>query len=240
MDESELCQRLQHTADLTPREWAEAVKNWGYRLLDRPHPHSPGFRILLVALRDAPTHEHYDPEIVELCVLAGQDVIESTRLTRAAQPMRAQRVCPGGILLEDRVHKEVNFFTYGAQLDVIPLEAETVCAFRSSAPILPMEEGGDVFASQLASESGALLAEIRASWGADRAGYAQRLAETPSDALYVATLRSIVALYHRSPALRENFRAFYVALLEEFLWQQEQGGVPEQGPLLEEVLGPVS
>ncbi len=237
MDEEELCRRLQQAGDLSPQEWEAAMQGWGYRLLDRPHAHSPGHRILLVALRDAPTHEHYDPESVDLCLLASNDLIEHTRLTRSASRVSVPQVCPGNVLLMDRVRKEVNFFTYGATLDWVPLEALTVCVFRSPAPILEMEEDWSPFPAQLGAESAALLAEVRARWGLDRAGYARRLAQVSGDALYLATLRSIVARYRQSPALRENFPNFYRAVTEELAWQQASG-TGADGPTLEVLLAP--
>ncbi len=240
MDETKLSKRLQDPTDLTPEEWAEAVHGWGYRLLDRPHAHSPGYRILLVALRDTPTHEHYDPEWVELCLLKPENLLESIRLSRATQTMTHGRVCPGDILLEDRVRKEVHFFTYGARLDVVHLEELTVCAFLSTAPILPLFEEWSTFANQLESESAAQLAEIRARWGIDETGYVQRLAKTPENEIYIAALRSIITTYRRSPVLKESFQEFYISIREELRWQLENNGVPEQGPLLEELLGPSS
>jgi hypothetical protein len=42
------------------------ITDWGYRLLPKAHPHSPGHTGLLVTLRPRPNHLHYNPESLRL------------------------------------------------------------------------------------------------------------------------------------------------------------------------------
>jgi hypothetical protein len=40
------------------------VAGWGYYLLPRSHPHSPGHPGLLIAIRQKPTEKHFDPQSI--------------------------------------------------------------------------------------------------------------------------------------------------------------------------------
>jgi hypothetical protein len=54
MDEQSILHRMEH---------------WGYYLLPKSHRESPGYTGLLVAIRETPTREHFDPESIRLRII---------------------------------------------------------------------------------------------------------------------------------------------------------------------------
>ena len=59
-----------HLAELRAADVAERVRHWGF-LAHPDLPDQPGPAFLLVALRPAPTLQHYDPEAVDYWVTEG-------------------------------------------------------------------------------------------------------------------------------------------------------------------------
>jgi hypothetical protein len=94
------------------------VENWGYYLLPRSLPSSPGYTGLLVAIRETPTETHFDPETIRLQVCDENGVATYITLGSKSPFQRSGQVCPGQVVLRDRVNKRPNFFVFGGSLDV--------------------------------------------------------------------------------------------------------------------------
>jgi hypothetical protein len=222
---------------LTPSALWREMEHWGYHLLPKRHPTSPGYMGLLVAMRDSPTRRHYDPETMKLRLASGQDTVKLVTLRRNDQPVESLRVCPGQVTLADRISKEVNFFSFGGRLDASPVLNETIYVLTSPGPVLDLNNGLGSISDQLFSETRGLLARWAAAWESDE-GFYRRLVQTDPLQLYLACLQNLLERYHCCPALRYTWSAFYAALRREHAWLVQAGYYFDHRPSLEELLGP--
>jgi hypothetical protein len=214
------------------------MEDWGYHLLSKFHSYSPGHTGLLVAIREAPTKMHFDPESIRL-QLRDRDRIASWITLKLKAPFQETRhVCPGRVILSDRVDKRVYFFVFGGSLEVTFGPGETVYTLRSPAPILEITESPESIPGQLAFETEAMIGALQARWRPDKKGFARRLAEVDPLRFYLASLHSILLRYEQSRALQESFDDLYDALLRERGWLKKAGHWPASPPKLEELLVP--
>ncbi len=214
------------------------MEHWGYYLLPPPHPHCPGYTGLLVAIRDKPTLQHFDPEWIRLQTLRSSGAPEWTTLGLSSGPARSRRVYPGELMIGDRKGKQEEFVTFGASVESEGVPTETVYSIRSSAPILRLTRNLSTGPDQLAAEFGRLMAGVRANAiSDDRLNW--RLAEISPAALYVASLRSIFQQYEADASLRECFAILHDLLHEEQKWLQESGQWAQTPQNLSELIGKV-
>ena len=199
------------------------MEHEGYHLFDRPHPHSPGHTRLLVAIRETPTKQHFDPESIELYLIEPNQKVGSVKLTLTSLFSGVQQICPGQIVLHDRMDKRVYFFVYGGTLEASFRNETTIYVIRSPAPILAMSSGLESLPEQLASETEALLAKLYTRSGLNNEGFQYRLTQVDPLLFYEATIRSIPSTYEQSPTLRANYHLFYEILLSEKDWLAQLG-----------------
>lgn len=219
------------------------MDNWGYYLLPKPHPHSPGYTGLLVAIRKIPTEKHFDPQTIRLRLRDKYDQAKWTTLwlhSPQELPLEASiHVCPGEVILRDRTDKRANFFVFGGSLEATSVPGETVYSLRSPAPILQLTDDPESVPDQLASETEALIGELQVKWGSDEERFARRLAQVDAFQFYLATLQAILAHYEQDHhTLEETFHEFYLALRNEKRRLMEGGQWPATLPTLGELLAP--
>jgi hypothetical protein len=202
----------------------------GYHLLDRLHAHSPGYAGLLVAIRNTPTRQHFDPEAIELCLSEPNQKVRPVKLTLTLSFTGVRQVYPGKIILHDRIDKRVYFFVYGGTLEAASRNGATIYVLRSPAPILVMSNGLASVPEQLASKTEAFLAEMHARWGQNDQGFIQYLTQADPLWLYAAIIRSILNTYQQKPSLRESYHALYETLLSEKEWLIQLGQWSTQAP----------
>ena len=119
---------------LRATEVAGQVDHWGF-LAYPDLPDGPGPAFLLVALRPAPTLQHYDPEAVDYWV--ADDGRGSRRTLTHASPMpRMEDFSWGMIRLVDRLGISNEYVTFGGRLDAALIDGVVVAAFASPAPLL--------------------------------------------------------------------------------------------------------
>jgi len=218
------------------------MESWGYYLLPKPHPHSPGYTGLLVAIRKEPTERHFDPQTLRLRLRDKHDMAKWNTLwlhSPLELPIEASmHVCPGEVMLRDRTEKRVDFFVFGGSLEAVSVPGETVYSLRSPAPILKVTEDLESTPDRLASETEALISELEVRWGSDEKGFARRLAQVDPLQFYLATLGTVLAHYEQDRALQEASPEFYLALGSERGWLTKRGQWPATPPRLEELLAP--
>ncbi len=122
------------TAELRAHDVAERVRQWGF-LAHPDLPDGPGPAFLLVALRPAPTLQHYDPEAVDYWVTEGGRGRRRTLTHDAAMP-RSEEFSWGLIRLVDRLGVSNEYLTFGGHLDAASIGDVVVAAFASPAPLL--------------------------------------------------------------------------------------------------------
>lgn len=214
------------------------MENWGYYLLPKQHPHSPGYTGLLVAIRQTPTEMHFDPESMRLKLKDEDDAVNWTTLRLRLSFRGSRRVFLGRVILCDRIDKRVEFFAFGGSLEATHIPGEMVYSLRSSAPVLRITGAPESIPDQLAFETEVVLGELEARWRPNEDGFARRLAQVDPLQFYLASLHSILARYEHSQALRETFHDLYNALLKEKCWLMEAGQWSVMPLGLEELLAP--
>jgi len=113
---------------------ADRVRHWGF--LSQPDlPDRPGPAFLLVALRPAPTLQHYDPEAVEYWVTLDGRGRRQT-LTHDTPMPRSEDFSWGLIRLVDRLGVSNEYLTFGGRLNAATFDDVVVAAFASPAPLL--------------------------------------------------------------------------------------------------------
>jgi hypothetical protein len=119
---------------LPATEVAARVDHWGF-VAYPDLPDGPGPAFLLVALRRAPTLQHYDPEAVDYWVTKdGRG--ERRTLTHATPMPQSHDYSWGLIRLVDRLGVSNEYLTFGGQLDAALIDDVVVAAFASEAPLL--------------------------------------------------------------------------------------------------------
>jgi hypothetical protein len=214
------------------------MEDWGYFLLPQAHPHSPGYTGLRIAIRARPTRLHFDPETIRLRLRDKYGSANWTALELGSPDQKAKHVCPGQVILRDRLDKRVHFFTFGSSLEVACAPDVIVYSLHSPAPILELTEPKESIPDQLASETEAMMGELQARWGSNDAGFARRLAQVDPLRFYLASLHSILLRCRQSWALQEYLDDLYDALLREKEWLMRAGQWPASPPALEKLLAP--
>jgi len=224
------------------RDLLQEMENWGYLLIHKLHPDSPGCRELLIALRRVPTEKHFDPEEVRLWLRDDYGfarlntfTVETARLEASPEP---KHICPGLVVLGDRKGKQVEFFTFGGLLGIILGSGEVILRLRSPAPILLVTEEQEDAASRLAIETEALMGEVHARWGKEDEGYLRQLAQVDPFEFYIASLNTILKRYQEHPTLQEEDPELYNLVQDEREWLRETGRWPEKPPTLDTYLAP--
>ena len=163
---------------------------------------TPGPR-LLVALREVPTLEHFDPEQVTFWEARGGRGRTASIDRRTILPVE-RKYAWGRIQVDDRVPVSNQFLGFGGILlaDACD-ERETILAFVSRAPIVRWaghSQGVDPLADEIGSFFARLMVPIDYQEGAEA-----RIAEADPEALYAAFLQHASVRLHPGGLLRETF-----------------------------------
>ena len=179
----------------------DELAHLGFVLRDGSRPGSvPGPR-LLVALRDRPTLEHFDPELVTFWETRdGRG--RPAEVTRAAAVPFARPFSWGHIRVTDRIPVSNDFLAFGGLLLAAPRDPrQLILAFTSRAPIVRWaghSQGVDPYADEIAAFFARLMVPVDYQEGAEA-----RIAEAEPEALYAAFLRHSAGRLRPGSPLRE-------------------------------------
>jgi len=164
---------------------AARVGDWGF-LAHPDLPDGPGPAFLLVALRPAPTLQHFDPEAVDYW-MTERGRGERRTLTYASPMPRTEDFAWGLIRLIDRLGISNEYLTFGGHLDAAAVDHVVVAAFSSPAPLL--RRGGHSQALDPGSDAvGAFFARLMV--GVDfKPGFEAAIAEADPMVRYAAFIR---------------------------------------------------
>ncbi len=183
------------------RQAAERLARLGFVVVSGSHPEETGMSQLLVALRSRPTLEHFDPELVEHWEASGGRgrIVE---ITRATPVPRREPFSWGAIRVVDRLDAFNSFLSFGGDVTVGALDADTtIVTFESPAPIV-RSTGHSQSVDPLTGEVGAFFARIKVPIDFSP-GVEQRIAAMSPRALHGAMLATLQRRYARTEALRE-------------------------------------
>lgn len=214
------------------------VENWGYYLLPKSHPHSPGYTGLLVAIRETPTKRHFDPEKIRLQILDEHGMPNRMTFYLEWHLAKSRQVCTGRVILQDRKDKQVEFFTFGGSIESVSVPGETMYSLRSTAPILQLTDKEKSIPDLLAAETEILIAKQEARWGADDERFGRQLAQIEPLQFYMASISSLLARSKQTSVLQKEIAELYTVLRKERNWLKETGQWSDRLPPLEQLLSP--
>jgi hypothetical protein len=164
---------------------ARSLRSWGF-LAHPDLPDGPGPAFLLVALRAAPTLEHYDPEAVDYWAIANGRG-ERRTITHSSPMPRSEAFSWGLVRLVDRLGVSNEYLTFGGRLDAAAIDDVVVGAFVSPAPLLARgghSQGWDVGAEAVGAFFGRLMVAVDY-----RPGFEAELGNVPPLTRYAAFIR---------------------------------------------------
>jgi hypothetical protein len=176
-------------AELRAADVADRVGRWGF-LAHPDLPDGPGPAYLLVALRSAPTLQHYDPEAIDYWVTEGGRGQRRT-LTQDTQMPRSEDFAWGLIRLVDRLGVSNEYLTFGGHLDAALVDGVVIAAFASPAPLLRRgghSQGIDPGADAVGAFFGRIMIAVDF-----KPGFEASLAETDPLVRYAAFVRDAQA-----------------------------------------------
>jgi len=224
--------------NMSGQDFFGKMEKWGYYLLPKSHAHCFGHTGLLVAIRETPTEQHFDPEFIHLRLSDEDNMPKIVTLKLKPVFARPRHVCPGRVVLYDRIDKRVHFFTFGGSLETISASDETIYFLHSPGPILEITEDQRSIPDQLAFEIEGLLGKCQAKWGTNDDGFACCLAQVDPRQLYLTSLQTILIRHQQHQALRRRHFKFYTALRQEKERLMQVGQWPAKLPLLEGLFDP--
>jgi hypothetical protein len=184
--------------DLEPASAARMLADLGF-LASPDLPDRPGPAYLLVALRQAPTLRHFDPEAVEYWVSEGDRGVRRTLTIETPLPIDGD-FSWGLIRIVDRLHVANEYLTFGGRLTAETIDGDVVAVFTSPVPLL--RRGGHTQAWDRGADSlGAYFARLMVS--VDYApGFERRVARMSPTTRYAAFVADAVARCRASSVLR--------------------------------------
>ncbi len=188
-----------------------------YPRLDHPTEH---FR-LDIHVTSEPTGLHFDVLRVLIPTKTDTETIKLLKVTHPWPYEKSAGVAPGKIIMEDRVGKKEEAFTFGGQLTISNQDEQTSCILVSSAPILEISEAAPVH-MHLAEEVEMILAEMQAKYS-DHKEYEQQLCKLDSLRLYSACLNTLLVKYENFPQKTERLNRLLRFLKSEKVRLQEAG-----------------
>ncbi len=184
--------------ELDPASAAPLLADLGF-LSSSDLPDRPGPAWLLVALREAPTLRHYDPEAVEYWVSDGDRGVRRT-LTREVRLPIDGEFSWGLIRIVDRLHVTNEYLTFGGRLTADAIDGVVVAVFRSPVPLLRRgghSQGWDRGADNLGAYFARLMIPVDYAPGFER-----RVTRADPTTRYATFVADAMARYRASPVLR--------------------------------------
>lgn len=199
------------TSDLS--DAAHRLANLGF-WLDSHYPVHPGPSRLMVAIRDAPTLHHYDPERIRYWATCDEDRGRPMDITRRMKlPMRGC-FSWGKVELFDRLGIQNDYVSLGG--DVVAEEGgrdTTLVVFTSPGPILSLgghSQPEDPIATDLGAFFGRIMVPIDFEPGVEQA-----LSRAKPLDRYAAFVCYETRRFHRHPVLRREHPRDATILAEE-------------------------
>lgn len=192
---------------MSAEEAARHVERLGFVDVNGTAPQAPGGANLVVAIRERPTLEHFDPERIEYWVDAGGRGQMAEITGKTALPLERPFEW-GTIRVVDRLEVFNSFLTFGGRLRAVALDpTTTLVVFSSHAPIL-RSTGHSQQVDLSTGEVGAFFARMRVPVDFTP-GAEQRVAGASSMTVYGAFHASVEARFGASEDLRAAHPGFW-------------------------------
>lgn len=196
---------------LDPASAARLLTDYGFLAIS-DLPDRPGPAYLMVALREAPTLHHYDPEAVEYWVTESGRGARRT-LTRDT-PLPIETAFSWGLIrIVDRLHVTNEYLTFGGRLSAQIVDGVAIAVFNSPAPLLRRgghSQGWDEGAEKVGAFFSRFLLAVDVA-----PGFESRAAQADPITRYAAFLADAMARYRASPLLRNEQPSLWTMLQAE-------------------------
>lgn len=170
--------------------------DFGYYFTPRPGPGLHAHTRLELRLRQEPSGEHFDPELVHLAVIQPAEesglALAELSVSHPWPQAEGYMLACGPLTAADRFGREAAAFTFGGQLRIEAGENLTRLLVDSPAPIFELT-AGNPFTELFIDEVEIVLAMRRAAWLETPGGYERRITAAEPQALYAACLLAVRA-----------------------------------------------
>ncbi len=183
-----------------PASAAAALADLGFLASPEP-PEPPGPAYLLVAIRDAPTLSHYDPEAVDYWITVDGRGTARTLTGHSAVPLDTA-FSWGLIRIVDRLAVTNSYLAFGGRLAVDRVDGALIAVFTSPAPLLRRgghSQGWDEGADSVGAFFSRFLLAVDYV-----PGFEARVSRAEPLARYAAFVVDGLARYRASGPLREE------------------------------------
>lgn len=213
--------------------------DWGFYFHAARYPNALGHPRLDINLAAHPTESHYDPERVTIPVVGANGNREHITISAGWTGNINHRVSIGRLIMEDRVGKQVEAFSFGGDLEIENKKDYTLCIITSDAPILDLVKPQDA-TTELVSEIESQLARQRIRWNRHESAFEQLLNDSDPLVLCAACLKTARNTIRRLWTLtRQASTQNQLSLIEETIaGMRQQGEWPDDAPELDELLTP--
>jgi hypothetical protein len=150
-----------------------------------------------------------------------------------------ERICAGRFKLIDSNKVSHYGFSLGGNLRIQNLDAYTLCSMSSSAPIFNLIMDGNQSAEDLlVNEIEVLIAERKAAWGTNEAGFAKRMSEIEPLTFFLAALVTLEGEIQEIPLeTREHgFHGISEIIRETVTIMKEAGDWPLDIPAISNLI----
>jgi len=158
----------------------------GYIFFPATHDDALGYPRFDVVMQAQATERHFDPLSVTFLAKSRAGV-EHLSIHHPSDNSQPHKILAGRIIVRDRQKKEVEAFTFGADLQIVSSKEQTICVFTSPVPILHLISLQSI-AIDFADEVEGFLARYKARLGRE---YEPRVADIDPMLLYIACLDAI-------------------------------------------------
>lgn len=173
----------------------------GYIFFSTADDDGLGFPRFDVIMREHPTNNHFDPLSVNFWMKTNA-TIEHMTIHHPSRDGHQYKILPSRIIIRDRKKKEVEVFSFGADLHVSSEKERTICIFTSPVPMLHLMFPESA-ATHFANEVEGLLAQYKAHLGRD---YEVHLARIEPTVLYATCLDAIQEKLTQLPPVHTGTR----------------------------------
>ena len=191
----------------------------GYIFFPEPYENAIGHSRFDVVMHTQPTDRHFDP-INATFWTSRRDKIEHLTIHHPWHTDHPYKVMAGRIIVRDRSKKEVEAFTFGANLQISSDKNQTVCVFTSPAPILFLVSLQSI-ETDFSDEVEGFLARQKARYGRE---YKTRLATIDPMRLYIACLEAIQEKFAHLPIPHTGERHHFQQWIPEELERLKLAG----------------
>jgi len=186
-----------------------------------------------IFITEVATKQHFDVLRAYFSIRGPRGNVEQIKITHPWIYAYEYSICAGVVILEDRMGKKEEAFTFGGQLTVDVKNKMTACSLVSSAPILDISSS-TLLNALFIEELEVLFAEHRCE-SRDEVSFDLELCKADPLILYTACLKELIQKFTTFPDKTDKYLQLLAFLLAEEHRLETAGLYRKSGPSLHDI-----